>query len=298
MTLAASPRTPLAALSPPIASPSWSGTPPTTPASLAEYALELISEFLTREKREAMLKNKWAKTGREQLGKDLGDIEAALCVTSRSIASVHAPSLLPVFLSLRRSYGLPASKLPTSITDPYLDILPSPPDPDHVPFREPTVQSTTAALYVNPRFEDAAALEVIEELVEGEREHVEGAGGTKKEMVEWITGLVESVEKRVGGSVSHTMDLLTRRTSSRTSHTLASLPSQRNESPTRLNARKLRLQPRTRSSRWRTRRRSIGELNHRRSSPLRHSHMHGLSPHPSPSPRVPRGNISGPSACP
>ena len=167
------------------------------PNPLASYALELVSEFLTREKREYMLKGKWAKSGRDQLSKDLGEVEAGLCITGRNNTSTHAPILLPIFLLLRRTYALPPSPLPSSMIDPYLDILPVPPDPDDVPFREPTVQSTTATLYVNPRLDDAAALGVIEELVENEREQIGITGGTREEATKWITGLIESVEKRV-----------------------------------------------------------------------------------------------------
>jgi hypothetical protein len=159
--------------------------------------MELVSEYLTREKREYMMKQKWAKSGRDQLGKDLGEIESSLCLASKSTATSHASTLIPIFLLLRRSYALPKSSLPLSITDPYIDLIPAPPDPDDVPFREPTVQTTTATLYRNPRLDDPAALEVLEELVESEREIVEGEGATQEQMVDWVTGLVQQVEKRV-----------------------------------------------------------------------------------------------------
>jgi hypothetical protein len=159
--------------------------------------MELISEYLAREKREYMIKSKWAKSGREQLGKDLGEIEASTCLASKGQSSSQASILLPVFLLLRRSFALPRSALPSNITDPYIDLIPAPPDPDDVPFREPTVQTTTATLYVNPRLDDMAALEVVEELVESEREVVEGEGATREQMIDWVTGLVEQVEKRV-----------------------------------------------------------------------------------------------------
>ena len=144
-----------------------------------------------------MLKNKWAKSGRDQLSKDLGEIESSLCLIGRNTESSHASTLLPVFLLLRQSYALPASPLPSSITESYLDVLPAPPDADEVPFREPSVQTTTAALYVNPRLDDATALEALDELVEHEREKVENAGWRHLEAVEWITGVINSVEERV-----------------------------------------------------------------------------------------------------
>jgi hypothetical protein len=161
---------------------------------IANYALELVSEFLAREKREYMLRNRWAKSGRDQLGKDLGEIETALCMSTKT-ASLAASTLLPIFLVLRRSFALPPSPLPPHITEAYLDILPSPPDPDDVPFREPTVQTTTAALYVNPRLDDHAALEVLEELIESEKDR-NGASDLR------ILDLIDSVEKRVSRSSS------------------------------------------------------------------------------------------------
>ncbi|WVQ86161.1 hypothetical protein IAT38_008329 [Cryptococcus sp. DSM 104549] len=193
---------------PPRAGPNPPGTPtasspfgagtgaPPDQQILANYAMELISEYLTREKREHMLKSKWAKSGRAQLSKDLGEIEASLCMASKSSASFLAPILLPTFLLLRRTFALPPSPLPQAVVEPYIDILPAPPDPDDVPFREPTVGTTTAALYVNPRLEAGKAYEVLEELVEFEREKVEGAGGGWGEVVEWVGGVVESVQKR------------------------------------------------------------------------------------------------------
>jgi hypothetical protein len=138
----------------------------------AEYALELVSEYLAREKREYMLKNRWNKSGRDQLGKDVADIETAY------------RSLIPVCLILRRSFALPDSPLDV---DAFLDMLPPPPDPDDVPFREPTIQTTTMALYVNPRLDEQQAYEVLEELVENERD----------KGVEDVSGLIDAVEKRV-----------------------------------------------------------------------------------------------------
>lgn len=196
--MSVSPKGPMSSLSP---SPALPVTPSFNPAydpnPLASYAMELVSEFLMREKREWMMKSKWAKTGREQLGKDLGDIESAVCLSNKNTASPSAQTLLPVFLLLRRTLTLPPSPLPPSIVEPYLDILPAPPDPDEVPFREPTMQTTTASLYVNPRLADAAALEVLEELLENERESVEAAGATREQTANWLIGQIESVEKRV-----------------------------------------------------------------------------------------------------
>ncbi|KAK4689259.1 hypothetical protein P7C73_g831, partial [Tremellales sp. Uapishka_1] len=181
-------------------SPGGGGLTPRTPTSttpslpdtnpLGNYAMELISEFLTREKREYMLKNKWAKSGRDTLSKELGEIESATCL-GKGLAN-QASILLPVFLLLRRTFTLPPSPLPRNLTDPYLDILPAPPDPDEIPFREPTVGSTTATLYVNPRLDDDKAYEVLDELVENERELV----GSEDDWVEYMTEVINNVQKR------------------------------------------------------------------------------------------------------
>ncbi|WRT70792.1 uncharacterized protein IL334_007791 [Kwoniella shivajii] len=198
MSLGNSPQTPLAFLPPPLHSPGSGDArmPQANPNALTNYTMELISEFITREKREHIAKSKWAKSGREQLGKEVGDIESALCLSSKSSPTALTPTLIPIFLLLRRTFALPRSPLPLNITEPYLDILPAPPDPDDVPFREPTVQTTTASLYVNPRLEDAAAAVVIEELVETEKENVHNAGGTGQELVKWLVNMIDSVEKR------------------------------------------------------------------------------------------------------
>ncbi|KJE03993.1 hypothetical protein I311_02124 [Cryptococcus gattii NT-10] len=201
-----SPQTPLSNLPPaldsPVGSPARTSQP--DPNMLANFTMELISEYITREKREQMLKFKWAKSGRAQVSKDLGEIEAALCLVSKSKASSIAPLLLPTFLLLRRTFALPPSPLSQAITEPYIDILPAPPDPDDVPFREPTVSSTTAALYVNPRLSDDKAYDALEELAEFEKEKVDGAGGTRQQMTDWALSQIEAVQKRFpDGSYSH-----------------------------------------------------------------------------------------------
>lgn len=163
---------------------------------MENYTIELLSEFLMREKREYMLKNKWVKTGREQLSKDLGDVELALCTSGKSLTG-SAPLLLPAFLLLRRTFALPSSPLPSRVTEQYFETLPSPPDPDSVPLREPTVSSTTAMLYVNPRLPDDVALDAVEELLESEREKGMNAAISQEKTIAWLNGLVDQVQKRV-----------------------------------------------------------------------------------------------------
>jgi len=171
--------------------------PPTDPTPIESYTLELVSEWLTREKREYMFKNKWAKAGREQLSKDLMDIETALCVTSKGMPTPHSGVLLPVFLLLRRTYSLPATPLPPAIVGSAYDMLPMPPEPDSVPLAEPTVSSTTASLYVNPRLPDREALDIIEELLESEREKGLNANVSEEKTLAWLLGQVDQVQKRV-----------------------------------------------------------------------------------------------------
>jgi hypothetical protein len=82
--------------------------------------------------------------------------------------------------------------------DPYYDVLPERPDPDSIPLREPTVSSITASLYVNPRLDDAAALNVIEELLESEREKGVNADVSEEKTISWLNGQIDQIEKRVG----------------------------------------------------------------------------------------------------
>ena len=143
-----------------------------------------------------MLKSKWARSGRDQLGKDLGEIEQALCLVSKQQPSPLAPTLVPVFLSLRRTFLLPTSPLPPKLVDAFIDLLPPPPDGDDVPFREPSIQTATNALYVNPRLNDSAAFEVLQELIVYEKEILDERGmgdGVPPALVQ----VLEHVQKRV-----------------------------------------------------------------------------------------------------
>lgn len=169
---------------------------PHDPSPMENYALELLSEFVTREKRDYMIKNKWVKTGREHLGKDLTDMESILCVVGKSYPGPHAPSLMPVFLQIRRTFALPPTPLSQKIVEPFYDMLPSPPDADSVALREPSVSSTTASLYVNPRLPDAEALDLVEELLENEREKGINADIPQDKTIAWLEGLIDQMVKR------------------------------------------------------------------------------------------------------
>lgn len=168
---------------------------PADPNRLAEYTQELVTEFLTREKREYMLKTKWARSGREQLSKDLGDIELSLCLVSKQQPGPLAQALVPVFLELRRTFLLPNSPLPTKLIDAFVDLLPAPPDPDDIPFREPSLQTATSSLYVNPRLDDTAAFGILQELVTYEKEILQERG--MEDVSSALVQIVEYVEKRV-----------------------------------------------------------------------------------------------------
>lgn len=143
-----------------------------------------------------MLKVKWARSGRDQLGRDLGEMEQALCLLSKQQPSPMAPALVPVFLALRRSFSLPPSLLPPKLIDAFIDQIPAPPDADSEPFREPSVQSATGSLYVNPRLDEGAAFEVLQELIEYETEILK-EGDDRIDIPSALFAMVEHVEKRV-----------------------------------------------------------------------------------------------------
>ncbi|WVR08687.1 hypothetical protein IAU60_005745 [Kwoniella sp. DSM 27419] len=226
LTSDASPLQATSPLPPPLHTSGGLGSASQTDSDIvASFTLELVSEYLTREKREHILKSKWAKTGREQLGKDLADIESATCLASKGRPATFAPTLLPIFLTLRRTFALSRSTLHPSVIDPYLDILPAPPDPDTVPFREPTVSSTTASLYVNPRMDDASASAVLEELVEYEKESVRNEGASFDQTVAWIVGLIEEVQKRFPDGSYDTVFEQTKEKTARPEPTTSSNPS-------------------------------------------------------------------------
>jgi hypothetical protein len=182
-----SPRSPTSPL-PPI------GTPTHGPSRVADYAQELLSEYATRERREYMLKCKWAKSGREQLGKDIGEMEQTLCLLSRQQPSPMAPALLPVFLEVRRTFLLPPSSLPPKLVEAFIEQLPPPAHEE--PYREPTLQSTTSSLYVNPRLDDSAAFRVVEELIVYETDMLKNAH-RDHEVPSALLGLIDSIKLRV-----------------------------------------------------------------------------------------------------
>lgn len=184
---ATSPNSPTSPL-PPLGGPSHG------PSRVADYAQEVVTEHATRERREYMLKCKWAKSGREQLGKDIGEMEQALCLLSRNQPSPMAPKLLPVFLALRRTFLLPPSTLPPKLVDAFSEELPPPAQEE--PFREPTLQSATSALYVNPRLDDSNAFRVLEELLVYETDMLKNAL-RGHEIPSTLHALIDNIQLRV-----------------------------------------------------------------------------------------------------
>lgn len=167
---------------------------------LATFAFELLSEFLTREKRENMRAEKWFKSGRKTVSRDIDELEDRMCFApagasggqfaalrgnssnssrKKSVAGMLASGqvenqeLLPVFELLRRIYLLEPrgggplrgqdAVLPPGLQPVYL------PEMDE-PYLPPTVQTITSALYVSPPLPTVEAVEVIMELVDHEKD--------------------------------------------------------------------------------------------------------------------------------
>ncbi len=135
---------------------------------------------------------KWIKSGRVTLGKDLTEIEEKVVYPSTGSGSVaksrslksptpaseipHAnAALIPVFEALRSVYALPDS--PTPPIPRRLEFAPISIIDETEPYYSPTLQSVTSALYCNPRLSTAAAVAILMELVEYERDVRVYAGG-------------------------------------------------------------------------------------------------------------------------
>lgn len=161
--------------------------------ALAAYALELLSEFVTREKREYMRSEKWIKSGRKTLSKELNEIEEKLCFSytpstsagspagsssapggrarrTKSGAALAAnPCLLPIFEVVRRTFNLePPIGQSAILSGANLGTI-AVPDEDESYF-PPTPQSVTSALYCNPRLDTEPAVDIILELVDYEKD--------------------------------------------------------------------------------------------------------------------------------
>lgn len=132
--------------------------------AIAAYALEILSEYVVKEKRDYMRNEKWIKSGRKALSRDLNDIEDKLSSMFSGNGKQGASPLLPIFDVIRRLYNLePASKPNTSFTP--MTIL-----DENEAYYPPTAQSVTSALYCNPRLDTARAVDVLIELVDYEKD--------------------------------------------------------------------------------------------------------------------------------
>lgn len=184
-----SPTIPLVRDPPPYISPSRPSKPGTNGSAdkddkaWSAFAMELLSEYLTRERREYMSKEKWIKSGRKALSKDMNEIEDKLCFapspsqegafksrrTKSGGALAQNPSLIPIFDVLRRIYNLeqPPGQKAILTGSEYAPI--NIPDEDE-PYFPPTPQTVTSALYCNPRLKVEPAIGVIMELVDYEKD--------------------------------------------------------------------------------------------------------------------------------
>lgn len=145
-------------------SASATGTADNLDDAIAAYALEILFEYVVKEKRDHMRSEKWLKSGRKALSKDVNDIEDKLSTMFSGNGKQGASPLLPIFDVIRRLYNLePASKPNASFTP--LAIL-----DETEAYYPPTAQSVTSALYCNPRLDTARAVNVLLELVDYEKD--------------------------------------------------------------------------------------------------------------------------------
>ena len=173
-------------------------------ASLQRYAFEVCSEFLTREKRDSMRAEKWSKSGRKQLSRDLDEIEDRIASAAGPAWSTSSPSprgqqiddqqeedvnagLLPTFEVLRRIYVLdPATSRASTSSKGHFQPVTIP--DENEAYLPPTVQTITSALYVDPRLSTGRAVEVVMELVDYEKDlrmmDVRGAMTAEEEAAE------------------------------------------------------------------------------------------------------------------
>ncbi|KAJ9112542.1 hypothetical protein QFC19_000557 [Naganishia cerealis] len=143
-----------------------SGTNDNLDDAIAAYAFEVLSEYVVKEKRDYMRSEKWVKSGRKSLSKDVNDIEDKLSsMFSGSGKRSGGSPLLPVFDVVRRLYNLEtitSSAVPSFSPITILD--------ERVAYYPPTAQSVTSALYCNPRLDTAKAVSVLIELVDYEKD--------------------------------------------------------------------------------------------------------------------------------
>lgn len=144
--------------------------------ALSGYAFEMLSEYIVKEKRDYMRLEKWTKSGKKQLSRDVDEIEDKLCLPGNGngkasgSASVENTSLLPVFDVLRRIHALDPAASKVSSTREGTSFQPMAIPEWTEPYLPPTVQTITSALYVHPRLSTARAVDCVMELVNYEKD--------------------------------------------------------------------------------------------------------------------------------
>jgi hypothetical protein len=143
-----------------IASGSTAGD--TVDETIAAYTLEVMSEYVVKEKRDYMRSEKWLKTGRKSLSRDVNDIEDKLGISGSGRQG--ALRLSQIFDLMRRLHNLePTAKVNASFTPVAI------PEESEA-YYPPTAQSVTSALYCNPRLDTAKAVAALLELVDYEKD--------------------------------------------------------------------------------------------------------------------------------
>ncbi|GHJ87683.1 hypothetical protein NliqN6_4085 [Naganishia liquefaciens] len=142
--------------------PSGSAASDELDQTIASYTMEVMSEYVVKEKRDYMRSEKWLKTGRKSLSKDVNDIEDKL--TNSGSGQQGTLRLLQTFDLLRRLHNLePPANGSTTFTPTTI------PEENEAYF-PPTAQSVTSALYCYPRLDTARAINVLMELVDYEKD--------------------------------------------------------------------------------------------------------------------------------
>lgn len=141
---------------------SGSAASDTLDEAIASYTLEVMSEYVVKEKRDYMRSEKWLKTGRKSLSKDVNDIEDKLAGSGSGNQGVSR--LLQIFDLIRRLHNLEQSARANATFTPLT--IPE----ENEAYYPPSAQSVTSALYCYPRLETAKAVNVLMELVDYEKD--------------------------------------------------------------------------------------------------------------------------------
>ena len=146
-------------------------------SGLAGYAFELLSEYIVREKRDYMRAEKWTKSGKKQLSRDIDEIEDKMCLastfksgSSSSDTPLENSVLLPILDVLRRIHALDTVASKTSALPAGKEFNPIDIPEWEEAYLPPTVQTITSALYVQPPLSTLRAVDCVMELVDYEKD--------------------------------------------------------------------------------------------------------------------------------